>query len=117
LASLVRPLRDAVRACLQGTNSYAISDDALLLVDPDGAAVVIDLGLITALELHGSEPRIWVDSDDRGQVYRTMFALFDEDFAGPDAERFFEVLAPRLHRHTPSALVVRHDVSEHGMPA
>jgi hypothetical protein len=90
-----------------GHASFAISDEALVLVDAVGNAVIVALDRITGLEVDGDEARLRTDSELQGVVYAIMFQLFDEDIPGPTAARFFDSLAPVLRQRNPKAVIVR----------
>lgn len=98
------PLRALAR---EGLKSWAVSDEALLLVDGRGGAVEIGLDRILSLELDGEEPRLRVDDpDQQGIVYAALFDVFDDH--GASGEAFVEALEPRLRARTPHAAIVRH---------
>ena len=67
------------------------------------------LDRVTGLELDGREARLRTDSDLQGVVYAILSRLFDEDVPGPSADRFFDLLAPRLRECSPNAVIVRHE--------
>lgn len=105
----------SIRLRARGAASYAISTDQLLLVDPIGNAVRIDLDRIVALELEDGEPRLRIDSELQGRVYATMFSIFEDGAGGPSAERFYERLATTLRARSSSAQLIEHEASEHGL--
>ena len=95
-----------------GYATFAVTDEDLLLVDAAGNAVVVALDRVIGLEVVGDEARLRTDSDLQGVVYTVMFQLFDPDVPGPTAERFFDILAPRLRQCAPHAVIERHEPGE-----
>ena len=112
LTSWLPVLRDVYALLRGGLASYAIADDRLFIIDGVGNAVIVELSEVTGLILDGEEARLRTDSELQGTIYAVMFDLFDDDGHGPDADRFFETLAPRLRSSCPQATIVRHTVGE-----
>jgi len=79
-----------------GRSAWAISDRDLLLVDADGAAIVVALDRIVDVELADTEVRVRTDSDLQGVIYGFLFRLFDDDRPSPRAERLYDALCARL---------------------
>lgn len=107
LISRGRRLRDALAVLWRGTSCYAISDDELVLINAVGSAVVVELSQVARLEIDGDELRLHTDSEHQGLVYAAMFDLFDGDSPRPNAQRFFDRLAPRVRSQAPDAVVVQ----------
>jgi hypothetical protein len=105
--------RAAARSARAGVCCYAVSDDEILLVDPVGNAVIVDIDCVVELELSAGEPRLRTASD-QGRVYAALFALFDHDDA-PDPERFFDVVARRLRQVRPEARIIKRDAADRGL--
>jgi hypothetical protein len=102
-------LRETLTRALAGRACFAVADDEVLLIDRSGRAVLVAIDRITELTLAGSEPRLKTDSEAQGIVYATLFSLFDADDVGPNPQRFFEALAPRVRALCPRAHVAVRD--------
>lgn len=100
---MIYPVSLAARATIRvgavvrrGRSCWAISERDLLLVDPDGGAIVVALDRIVDVTFAEGEVRVRTDSELQGVLYGFLFRVFDDELPCPSAERFYEALTSRL---------------------
>ncbi|MEQ9321868.1 MAG: hypothetical protein RIF41_22055 [Polyangiaceae bacterium] len=85
----------------RGRSCWAISDSDLLLVDPDGAVIVVALDRIVDVTFSEGEVRVRTDSELQGVLYAFLFRVFDDELPCPSAEHLYEALSARLPEPRP----------------
>jgi hypothetical protein len=83
----------------RGRNLWALSDDQLLLVDAEGAAIVVALDRIVDVQLKDGEVHLRTDSDMQGVLYAILFRLFDDEGPCPSPDGFYRAITERLGAH------------------